>query len=257
MQPVRHTSFYPGINFSEPLVKTLASRNGPAQRSAARMIRAVNSELMDALPHDHPDALRSRRDLVLINRLMGNWRWLAGLLDEHLQPGDRVLEIGAGRGEFLSWWNDHSRSAAAANITGLDLAPRPRHWPSAWKWIQNDIADHTSYDCFDIVLANLTLHHLQDHTLAELGRHLSRGPRAVLVSEPARRRLHAWQARVLVVAGINYVTRHDSVASVRAGFRDGELPRLLRLDATAWQVQVSSTWLGAYRMSAVRRAPAR
>jgi hypothetical protein len=55
--------------------------------------------------------------------------------------------------------------------------------------------------------------------------------------------------------GINYVTREDIHTSIRAGFRGDELPELLGLDPTEWQVHTSCTPLGAYRMIAQRHRP--
>ena len=38
--------------------------------------REVEPEILDGLPAGHPDAIRSRRDLRLVNALMGNQRWI-------------------------------------------------------------------------------------------------------------------------------------------------------------------------------------
>ena len=62
--------------------------------------RIVQTELLDSLPHDHPDARRSRRDLCVINTLMGNHRWLARTLAACAAPGEAILEVGAGTGEL-------------------------------------------------------------------------------------------------------------------------------------------------------------
>ena len=55
------------------------------------MTRTLTPELLDSLPSQHPDALRSRRDLRWINFAMGNHRWFARTLPPLLRPGDRVL----------------------------------------------------------------------------------------------------------------------------------------------------------------------
>jgi SAM-dependent methyltransferase len=192
----------------------------------------------------------------MINRIMGNWRWLARELQRLARPGERVLEIGAGSADFLHWLS-RSRPGGALDfeVTGLDLAPRPKDWPQGRGWHQADLLDFDGFDAFDVVLASLTLHHFAPDQLAVLGKRLAGGPRVVLACEPARRRLHLWQARALVLLGINRVTRHDAPASVGAGFRGRELPDALGLHLPAWSVVLASTWLGGYRMAAVRLPP--
>lgn len=216
------------------------------------MVRTLRTELLDTLPHDNPDALGSRRDLVLINRLMGNWRWLHRVLRRHVAAGDRILELGAGGGEFARWLIGEVRPNGGFDLTGLDLAPRPAGWPMAAAWIRHDLRTFPGYRAFDVVVANLTLHHFSTVDLQQLGQYLRTGPRAVLVCEPARRRLHLWQAQFLRFLGVNHVTRHDAPISVRAGFRGGELADHLGFRAPAWQVFAHETWRGAYRMVALK-----
>jgi SAM-dependent methyltransferase len=218
------------------------------------MLRQIQPEFLDQLPCDDREAIGSRRDLARINAVMGNWRWLARMLRRHAQPGDRVLELGAGRGEFLSWWSRFdSALAGAVAVRALDRAPRPEQWPEALSWEQTDLVDYEHYDRCDVVIANLVLHHCDQSGLATLGRRLAGGPRVVIASEPARRRRHVWQARLLAFLGVNRVTRHDAVVSVRAGFRGRELPALLGFEASTWKVDIATNWRGAYRMTAVRR----
>ena len=64
------------------------------------MQRRVEPELLDTLPADDPAAQRSRRELRLINAIMGNHRWLEREVRRSIRPGWRVLELGAGDGTF-------------------------------------------------------------------------------------------------------------------------------------------------------------
>lgn len=215
------------------------------------MLRVLRPELLDLLPDDHPEARRSRRDLKFINRWMGNWRWLDSQLASLIQPGDRILEIGAGDGAFQNWWRT-IRGELPCELAGLDIAPRPPTWPPGATWHRTDLAQFDGYADYQIVVSNLTLHHLDDARLRELGGKLRAGPRVVLACEPARSRRVLWGARILGVTGIGRVTRHDAVASVAAGFRADELPQLLQLGASEWDVSLSHSHRGAYRMIAVR-----
>ncbi len=213
------------------------------------MQRRVQPEILDTLPACDPAAMRSRRELRLINAIMGNHRWLAREVRHCIRPGWRVLELGAGGGAF------GSRLLAAGvceaqQITGLDLAPRPAGWPCESVWMQGDVLA-SAWPEAEIVVANLFLHHFDPASLAQLGARLSAKCRVVLASEPARRRRHLVQGALLsVLALLSRVTRHDMRISIRAGFLSNELPHALGLDG--WKCKTDTTLLGAYRLCAQR-----
>lgn len=220
-------------------------------RWGSPMLRTLHAEILDTLPADSGDAIASRRDLILINRMMRNQRWMDQALHTHAGRSDRVLELGAGAGDFGCWLRAN-RDGPCPKMCGLDLAPRPLGWPDEWSWEQYDLVSFPGYSNFDVVIANLTLHHFDADALATLGQQLRSGPRIVLACEPARKLLHLWQSQLLRFCGVNYVTRHDAPVSVRAGFRQFELPQLLGLSAPKWRASVAETWRGAYRMIAVK-----
>lgn len=213
------------------------------------MPRTLQPELLDSLPPDHPDARHSRRDLRLINHVMGNHRWFARTLPPLLHPGERALELGAGTGELSS--RLHSCGIAA---DGLDRVPAPPAWPTARSWHLSDLRTFAGYDRYAAILANLILHHLTADELAALGTTLNRTARVILASEPARRTRFQ---RLFALAGplfrANRVTLHDAHVSIAAGFRDDELPHALGLSSSAWQWRCTHSALGAYRMIAIRR----
>ena len=60
--------------------------------------RRVEPELLDALPADNPDAVRSRRDLRIINCWMANARHLTAAIRAIPFPIRNVLELGSGEG---------------------------------------------------------------------------------------------------------------------------------------------------------------
>jgi 2-polyprenyl-3-methyl-5-hydroxy-6-metoxy-1,4-benzoquinol methylase len=214
------------------------------------MLRTLQPELLDSLPPEHPDARRSRRDLRLINRLMGNHRWFARTLPRLLRSGERVVELGAGMGEL-------GRRLATQGITvdGLDFVPRPADWPVAHAWHTSDLRSFRGYAAYPVVIANLILHHLSAGELASLGVTLSRTARVIVACEPKR---SAFSQRLFACLGpvfrANHITRHDAHVSIAAGFRADELPRALGLHAAQWDCRCSTTALGAYRMVASRRA---
>ncbi len=213
--------------------------------------RRLTAELLDQLPADDPAAIRSRRDLRLINRLMGNFGWLRWQLREGLSRFDSrpfVVELGAGCGTFAL-----SVSEMPIDYAAIDLIPQPGNWPRDWRWCQGDLFHWYPQLQTDIVVANLFLHHFPESSLADLGRLIrSSSCRVILLNEPSRHAMHLYQGKLLRLAGINAVTRHDMDVSIRSGFRDDELAEALELDRAEWSWRVTRTWLGAYRLIATR-----
>lgn len=213
--------------------------------------RRVEPELLETYPADHPDAVRGRGDLRLINAVMGNHRWIVRTLRRVCQPDWRITEIGAGDGA-LSLRLAQSGVCAPGSLHGFDLAPRPPTWPAAADWTESDLLREPLPDS-EVLVANLFLHHLQDNALSELGRRLPAAARVFIAVEPARRRLHTFSGSLLCrVARLHPITRHDLPVSVRAGFRAGELPGRLGLGADWRVLHDGESWLGGCRLLAVR-----
>jgi hypothetical protein len=213
------------------------------------MQRCVEPELLDTLPASDPAAQRSRRELRLINAIMGNHRWLANEVRCGIQPGWRVLELGAGDGT-LSARIFANGICEPRQFTGMDLIPRPAAWPADATWLEGDVFKTALPDA-EIVVTNLFLHHFESAVLARLGARLPASCRIFLANEPARRRLHLAQGAMLsMLALLSRVTRHDMSASIRAGFLGDELPRALEIGN--WKCESFATFLGAYRLRAVR-----
>jgi len=223
----------------------LASRNLPLA-----MPRMLQPELLDALPPDDPAALHSRRDLRLVNRTMGNFRWFARTLPPLVLPGEPILELGAGTGELA-----HALHRHALALDSLDRCPRPAEWPVARTWHQADLAHFAAYADYPVIIGNLIFHHFSETELAALGAKLRSHARLIVASEPARRPIfQVLFATFAPLLGANYVTRHDARVSIAAGFRGDELPRALGLDPAHWDCRITTSFLGAYRLVALRRA---
>ena len=212
------------------------------------MPRQLQSELLDTLPPDHPDALHSRRDLRLINLVMGNHRWMVRTVGGLLRDDECVLEIGAGTGELAQ-----RLAASGHRVAGLDLAPQPTGWPGEREWHHANLLTFASYARFEAVIGNLIFHHFSPTELTALGRTLGKSVRVIVACEPARQEIS--QRLFALIAPLfraNHVTRHDARVSIAAGFRGDELPHALGLDPAAWNWRCHTTVLGAYRMVAVR-----
>ena len=212
------------------------------------MQRRLEPEILDTLPPGHPDALHNRRDLRLINQVMGNWRWFARTLPPLVRPGERVLELGAGTGELA-----RALHPTVPRLDGLDRWPAPAGWPADASWHQTDVQDFTRWGDYPVVIGNLILHQFDATTLRALGDALSANARLIVLCEPFRHRRFQWIYAVCApLFGANYVSRHDGRVSIAAGFCDDELPHALGFDPLLWRWHVVITGLGSYRLIAER-----
>src|SRR6185312_1505037 len=89
--------------------------------------------------------------------------------------------------------------------------------------VQGDIFETLPRLQPDIVTANLFLHHLPDLDLKQLQGFIAARARGFVACEPRRSAFAVLGAHLVFVLGANDVTRHDAVASVRAGFANREL----------------------------------
>lgn len=205
------------------------------------MHRQVFPELLDHLPADDPEAIRSRCDLRRINFLMGNERWIVRQA-RRLAPTS-ITELGAGEG-MLS-----GKLAAIAPVEGYDLAPRPASLDPRVTWHQGDLFSMPSASG-DLLVANLFLHHFEGESMKSLATWCS-GFRSLCFVEPLRTP-GALRLGKGMLPFVNRITRHDMLVSIRAGFLPGELPGLLELDPGKWHVREQSTWRGGIRVLAWR-----
>jgi 2-polyprenyl-3-methyl-5-hydroxy-6-metoxy-1,4-benzoquinol methylase len=214
------------------------------------MPRTIQPELLDTLSPHHPDALHSRRDLRLINRLMGNHRWLEKTLRSCVRSDERTLEIGAGTGELSA-----RLATAGIAMDGLDLLPSPENWPDSLTWHSADLRSFERYADYHVIVGNLVFHHFEDAELAELGRRMGGSARMIVACEPARRRISQFMFRIFgPVFGASHVTLHDGCVSIGGGFSGDELPRALGLSDSEWIIKRSVSLVGLYRMIATRRS---
>lgn len=207
------------------------------------MNRVLVPEILDGLAADDPRAIGSRCDLARINWAMRQSAIMARVLARFPQP--KVLaDLGGGDGRFL-----------------LSVARRmARRWPGVTALVcdQADIVGDETRAAFarlgwtvqvrqgdifaqlpraDVMMANLFLHHFDDARLTLLLALAAQSTSAFAACEPRRNRFAELGARMVWALGANDVTRHDAVASVRAGFANLELAALWPSDGTArWRL---------------------
>jgi SAM-dependent methyltransferase len=213
------------------------------------VIRSLHPELVDELPADHPGAIESRRDLRLLNTLMGH----AGIFTRSLKkiyPKEsplRILEIGAGDGEVLlrvarrlpeNWRNvdavfvdlqDLLRDKTKGEFAALNWRVHAVE-ADIFQWLSDTAAEKT-----DVMLANLVLHHFTDAQLTTLFAAAAKKANAFIAVEPRRSGWPLFWTRWLSLIGCNSITCHDARISVRAGFIDRELSALWPQDGT-WEL---------------------
>lgn len=206
--------------------------------------RRLEPEWLDSLPPDDPGAVRARRDLRVINALMGNEGWILRQIAARPETAERgIVEFGSGDGHLLR------RLARLGPATGCDLAPRPAGLPAEIDWRQGDLFTLTEPITGGLLVANLVLHHFDEKGLRRIGG-IAAGFETILFVEPHRSRGGLALARLLLPF-MSEVTRHDMPVSIHAGFATGELARDLGL-SSGWSVTESSHWRGSLRVVATR-----
>jgi hypothetical protein len=238
--------------------------------------RRLESEILDGLAADDPDAIHSRRDLQRINRIMGSAGILTNALESAAMHSGRapqhIIELGAGDGSLMlrvarklhrrwpgvhltlldqqSLIGDHTRNAFSRLGWTLDIINAD---VMAWA-AQTDAATDTDACRWDIGMANLFIHHFDSDQIGMLFNALGRRTDAFVACEPRRGYLPLWASRLVGVVGANAVTRKDAVLSVQAGFRDCELSALWPHPAADWQLHETVAGLFSHLFIATRRA---
>jgi hypothetical protein len=211
-------------------------------------MREIKPELLETYPDDHPDAIEGRKELLLVNAIMGNHRWIVRTLRREVPKGWRVTEIGAGDGK-LSLRLAKAGIFSPSELHAMDLAARPSTWPASSHWLQGDITASPLPDT-EVLIANLFLHHFTDDQLATISKRISPVTRLIIAAEPSRHRIHLLNGRLFcALTRMKHITRHDMPISIRAGFFRTELADTLSLGAE-WQTSASDRPLGAHRFIA-------
>jgi len=209
--------------------------------------RVVLPEILDTLSPEDPGAVANRRDLRLINRIMGNWRWIARELRRFHQPGQTVVEGGAGEGDLGNFLVKAIPTLRKEQYIGLDLWGRPSEWPKNWGWEQADLLEYSPDKVPDIFIVNLLLHQFEDDPIQRLGERLADVP-VWIINEPQRTRWAIWQLALLKPLGLHPVSWHDGRVSIRAGFRGDELANLLGAGRAGRHYKVSVDPRGGHRL---------
>ncbi len=205
--------------------------------------RVLVPEILDHLDPSDPEARRSRADLRRLDLFLGNSRWILRALREQRPRLGSIAELGAGEGILCRRiFQEHP----GFPVSGLDFAPRPPNLSPRVTWRQGDFFATLPALEPDVIVGSLILHHFPDGKLRDLGAVL-KNARLLIFSEPMRSRVPL-VCSYAAFPFVGRVTRHDMPASIRAGFRAGELSRSLGLTESGWQVHETCHWRGVVRM---------
>jgi hypothetical protein len=97
---------------------------------------------------------------------------------------------------------------------------------------------------WDLMVANLFLHHFIDAQLSKLLVEAAKASRILVALEPRRSSLALLFSRCVQLIGCNHITRHDAPASVHAGFSGNELTRLWPTDRKWTLEEHRAGWFG-------------
>ena len=233
------------------------------------LARTVRPETLDGLAEDDPRAIRSRRDLRRVHRVMGTCGIVLSGLRQAVTNGTRttplrMLELGAGDGSLMR--AIAKRLAPSWPAVELTLLDRQRLVDEetiaafanlGWRakslnvdvldWIAKPVAQR-----FDVIVTNLFLHHFDDRTLPALLRVIGERCDAFFACEPRRATLALGSSHLIGALLVNAVTREDAVLSVHAGFRADELSGLWSADTQQWALREYPAGLFSHCFSAVR-----
>lgn len=234
----------------------IRSRNGHTM-----MRRIVAPEALDGLDASDPLAVRSRRDLRRVHRVMGTRsivsRAFRAACDDRPRTSKlHVLELGAGDGSVMlgvaralaGEWPDvrltlldrqdvvssetlrgYASVGWSVNVCVLD----------ALEWARGDAEQDLGFPegggRWDVVIVNLFLHHFEGAELASLVQKIGNSADRFIACEPRRSKLALIGSHLIGLTGAGPVTREDAVLSVHAGFCGHEISACWPDTLAAWE----------------------
>lgn len=222
------------------------------------MERMLEPEWLDTLPAQDAGAVRSRKDLQRLNAWMGSPRRFASLLSTVLEPTVpcQAADLGGGDGLFfLRAARLVEAPVSASRVTVVDrhsiVIQQTREGLAQLGWqlhvVQADVLawlEQQNERLWDLMVANLFLHHFTDAQLSKLLAEASKLSRMFVALEPRRSFLALVFSGCVRLIGCNNITRHDAPASVRAGFSGNELTRLWPGDKSWALEEHRAGWFG-------------
>ncbi len=206
-----------------------------------KLARRVEPEWLDELPPGDPGAVGSRKDLDVLNRMMGHAALMARLLQTAGAPARMrtLVDLGAGDGRLTLTLMRRLAKPGAQPVKAVLVDRREvpngsvREEITGLGWevenVQADVFDFLAQrkpEEGTVIMANLFLHHFEAEPLRQLLREAAFKSDAFAACEPRRSNSALAASKLVGLIGCNRVTRHDAPASVRAGFTGHELSEI-------------------------------
>lgn len=228
--------------------------------------RRVEPELLDGLSAEDPRARRSRGDLQRIHRAMATLPIVERALDRgtsgfvpstllELGAGDGSLMLGLARKRAARWPNVHVTLLDRLNLVAPETLEGIREAGWTPTVVEMDVFDWLARrddPRWDVVLANLFVHHFAPGELQRLFAGIAARTCVFLCCEPRRSAFALAGSHMVGLLGAGPVTRQDAVSSVHAGFRAQELSSLWP-DVQDWAMSESSAGLFSHCFLAQRK----
>jgi SAM-dependent methyltransferase len=222
------------------------------------MQRVLEPEWLDTLSPEDSRALRSRRDLRVLNAFMGNTRHIASSLARRQRPG-RVMDLGCGDGRValalartMQWRDVEFLLVDRVATVSDETIHQFRSVQCRASVLVLDVMEGLK-ETADVILANLFLHHLNETQVKALLADVAKRCSFFVACEPRRSAWSLFASRCVGLLGCNAITRHDAAVSVRAGFDGKELSALWPSD-DRWHLEETSVGAFGHRFIAERQA---
>jgi SAM-dependent methyltransferase len=219
------------------------------------MRRVVRPELLDSNQLPEQEVRKSLADLAFVNRWFGGIHTTTLLLRRAMEHAPTqsltLLDVGAASGDGPARIQ-HRLQRQGITLRFALLDRNFTHFSSnknGWRISGDALYLPFRDNSFDVVTCSLLVHHLEPDQIRQLANEGLRVCRRAFFINDLRR---SWLHLALVYAGLvlfrSYVTRHDSVASVRRAYTPGELQKIL-CTTTARRIEIMKTYL--YRMGVI------
>ncbi|HEX5223316.1 MAG TPA: hypothetical protein VFZ59_27395 [Verrucomicrobiae bacterium] len=213
------------------------------------MKRVLTPELIDVLPANDPRAVRSRRDILRLNRINQSDALMARLLRRVAgNPAPQMItDLGSGDGLFMlhvarrlarHWRNVSIRIVDTQPAVAPETFAAFKQLDWQAEVVKADVSiasDWSRNGERHFYMANLFLHHFNEDQLRGMFQRIAEHASSFVAIDPVRGRAQHFVSRCLWLFGCGAVTRHDGPASFRAGFRDQELSALWPANGT-WKL---------------------
>jgi 2-polyprenyl-3-methyl-5-hydroxy-6-metoxy-1,4-benzoquinol methylase len=204
--------------------------------------RSKEKELLDLGPeyYTHHEYLQCLNKLFQVNKLFGFFHSTVKIL-RHFSNESTLLDIGCGGGLFIL---NLSKLFPRMQMLGVDISTEAivhaQHSLHTWQrnnpHIQVDfqLQEQTQLDMtenkFDIILATLVCHHLEDQELIQFLKHIYLAAnKVVIINELHRHRIAYWFYSLFSpLLFRNRLITHDGLISIRRGFTRKEWRLLLQ-----------------------------